>query len=190
MPRFWVIAGPNGAGKTTFALEYLPRVANCTHFINADMIAAGLSPLAPEREMPLASRMLLRELETRLVEGEDFALETTLAGRGYLKLIRRAKAAGWRVEMIFLALPNLAMSRFRVAERVAHGGHHIPEKDLVRRFPRSHRNLLNEFSYAVDHCLCFMNNSNKPVVIFEQWGEDRDILHETYYQHILNEAGQ
>ena len=84
MPTCWIIAGPNGAGKTTFALEYLPKVAGCTHFINADLIAAGLSPLAPERELVAASRILLREIEERIAMGEDFAFETTLAGRGYL----------------------------------------------------------------------------------------------------------
>lgn len=80
MPICWIIAGPNGAGKTTFALEYLPRVAGCTHFINADLIAAGLSPLAPERELLAASRLFLQEIEECIATCEDFAFETTLAG--------------------------------------------------------------------------------------------------------------
>lgn len=79
-PTCWIIAGPNGAGKTTFALEYLPNVAGCTHFINADLIAAGLSPLAPERELLAASRLFLREIEERIAAREDFAFETTLGG--------------------------------------------------------------------------------------------------------------
>jgi len=97
MPTCWIIAGPNGAGKTTFALEYLPRVADCTHFINADLIAAGLSPLAPERKLVAASRILLQEIEERITKGEDFAFETTLAGRGYLRLITDCnnKAGRW-----------------------------------------------------------------------------------------------
>lgn len=73
MPSCWIIAGPNGAGKTTFALEYLPKVAGCTNFINADLIAAGLSPLAPEKEMMAASRLFLQELKTRIAKREDFA---------------------------------------------------------------------------------------------------------------------
>lgn len=84
-PTCWIIAGPNGAGKTTFALEYLPR-AGCSHFINADLIAAGLAPLAPERELLAASRIFLRELEVRIAARENFAFETTLAGRTYLRL--------------------------------------------------------------------------------------------------------
>jgi hypothetical protein len=85
MPTCWIIAGPNGAGKTTFALRYLPEVAGCRRFINADLIAAGLSPLAPERELAAASRLFLHELEAAIKAGEDFAFETTLAGRTYLK---------------------------------------------------------------------------------------------------------
>lgn len=104
MPTCWIIAGPNGAGKTTFALEYLPRVAGCTHFINADLIAAGLSPLAPERELVAASRILLQEIEERIARAEDFSFETTLAGRGYLRLIHRLQKQGWKVELIYLAL--------------------------------------------------------------------------------------
>ena len=137
MPTCWIIAGPNGAGKTTFAMEYLPQMAGCSRFINADLIAAGLSPLAPERELLAASRLFLGELDAAIGKREDFAFETTLAGRSYLKLVRRLRAEGWRVELIYLALPNLEMSKLRVAERVRHGGHDIPVTDLERRFGRS-----------------------------------------------------
>lgn len=79
MPTCWIIAGPNGAGKTTFALEYLSKVADCTHFVNADLIAAGLSPLAPERELVAASRIFLNEIEENISRRENFAFETTLS---------------------------------------------------------------------------------------------------------------
>lgn len=181
-------AGPNGAGKTTFALEYLPQVAGCTRFINADLIAAGLSPLAPERELLAASRLFLREIEERIEAGEDFAFETTLAGRTYLRLIERLQRDGWRVELIYLALPSVEMSKLRVAERVAHGGHNIPLADIERRFPRSLRHLLNDFSHRVDSCTCFMNDGESPVLVFEQHGNDREIVHDDYYQLLLEEA--
>jgi predicted ABC-type ATPase len=187
-PTCWIIAGPNGAGKTTFALEYLPKVAGCTHFINADLIAAGLSPLAPERELLAASRIFLREIEERIAAREDFAFETTLAGRTYLRLVERLRRGGWRVELIYLALPSVEMSKLRVAERVAHGGHNIPVADIERRFPRSLRHLLDDFSHRVDSCICFMNAGESPVLVFEQRGENRDILHENYYQLLLEEA--
>jgi predicted ABC-type ATPase len=188
MPTCWIIAGPNGAGKTTFALEYLPQVARCSRFVNADLIAAGLSPLAPERELLAASRLLLAEIETYMRQPEDFAFETTLAGRGYLKLVRCLRAEGWQVGLIYLALPSLEMSRLRVAERVAHGGHNIPAKDIERRFSRSLANLLNVFSIEVDACRCYMNAEAIPVLAFEQQGEWRNIVHTAYYQTLQQEA--
>jgi predicted ABC-type ATPase len=136
-----IIAGPNGAGKTTFALEYLPKVKQYSHFINADLIAAGLSPLAPERELISASKTFLKEVKSCISEKNDFAIETTLAGRSYLKLIKDLKLAGWVVELVYLALPNIEMSKQRVAERVQHGGHNIPLKGIERRFLRSLNNL-------------------------------------------------
>jgi predicted ABC-type ATPase len=188
MPTCWIIAGPNGAGKTTFALEYLPQVAQCSRFVNADLIAAGLSPLAPERELLAASRLFLSEIEACIAQREDFAFETTLAGRSYLKLIARLRAEGWRVELIYLALPSMEMSKLRVAERVAHGGHNIPLADIERRFARSLANLLQVFSHRVDACRCFMNCDAVPELIFEQLGEVRNVAHAQHYQHLLKEA--
>lgn len=187
MPICWIIAGPNGAGKTTFAMEYLPKVAGCTHFINADLIAAGLSPLAPERELVAASRIFLKEIEECINRGKDFAFETTLAGRAYLRLIKKLQNHGWTVKLIYLALPSVEMSKLRVAERVSHGGHNIPVSDIERRFPRSLRNLLNNFSQKVNSCACFMNDGEVPVLVFEQKGSKRDILHHDYYQ-LLHEG--
>jgi predicted ABC-type ATPase len=189
MPTCCIIAGHNGAGKTTFALEYLPKVVHCYHYINADLIAAGLSPFAPERELITASRIFLHEIEICIQKKLDFAFETTLAGRSYLKLIDRLQHDGWQVELIYLALPSIEMSKARVAERVAHGGHHIPLRDIERRFARSLHNLLTAFSDTVDHCLCFMNTNDETSLIFEQQGEQRNIIHDNFYQHILKEAG-
>lgn len=190
MPTCWIIAGPNGAGKTTFAMEYLPAMAGCSNFVNADLIAAGLSPLAPERELVAASRIFLRTLDEHISHNKDFAFETTLAGRSYLRLIQRLHHQGWRVELLYLALPTVEMSQLRVAERVSHGGHAIPLKDIKRRFPRSLNNLLHHFSSVVDHCICFMNEGTAPVLIFEQNGENRTVVHEPYYQHLHTKAAQ
>jgi predicted ABC-type ATPase len=121
-----IIAGPNGAGKTTFALTYLRQFPKAQSFVNADLIAAGLSPLAPQQQLLAASRLLLKEIDNHIKARRSFAFETTLSGRGYLRLIQRLRAAGWRVELIFLALPSVELSILRVAERVAHGGHDVP----------------------------------------------------------------
>ena len=75
--RIIIIAGPNGAGKTTFARQFLPQEADCPTFINADLIAAGLSPFRPEAAAVRAGRLLLSEISNKVVQGESFAFEST-----------------------------------------------------------------------------------------------------------------
>lgn len=171
-PTAWIIAGPNGAGKTTFALKHLPEIAGCRNFVNADLIAAGMSPLAPERERIAASRIFLSEIERHVQTGHDFGFETTLAGRGYLRLLRRLQTAGWRIELIYLALPSVEMAKLRVAERVRHGGHDIPTPDIERRFLRSLENLFGAYATVADRTVCFLNSGNTPIMVFTQQGED------------------
>jgi predicted ABC-type ATPase len=183
-----IIAGPNGAGKTTFALKYLPQVAAGTAFVNADLIAAGLSPLAPEQQQLAASRLFLQQIKHHVVQDRDFAFEATLSGRGYLRLVRRLRSAGWRVELLYLALPSVELSRLRVAERVAHGGHSIAPADIARRFPRSLRNLLDVYAGVVDHARCFLNSGPFPDIVFVQDGDKRTILNQTIYDQLVKEA--
>jgi len=95
-----IIAGPNGAGKTTFAREFLPFEADCPHFINADLIAAGLSPFKPEAAAIRAGRVMLEEIDRNAAEGRNFAFETTLAGHVYLKRIDAWRAAGYTVKLV------------------------------------------------------------------------------------------
>lgn len=187
-PTCWIIAGPNGAGKTTFALTHFAEIADCKHFINADLIASGLNPLAPETRVRQAGRLFLTELERRIQARESFCFETTLAGRTYLRLVARLRAEAWRVELIYLALPSVEMSRLRVKERVDHGGHDIPIADIERRFPRSLRNLLNEYSYATDKAWCFMNSGNEPELIFIQEGEERTVIDTNLFNRLLESA--
>jgi predicted ABC-type ATPase len=187
-PYCWIIAGPNGAGKTTFSLKYLPQVAGKIDFINADMIAAGLSPLAPERSLNKASRIFLNRVQDRISRRMDFAFETTLSGRTYLKWIDQMWAEGWCVKLIYIALSNLAFSKQRVTERVAHGGHHIPTHDLERRFPRTLNNLLEVFSSRVNHCICFLNEGTEPIPVFSQTSEKRVILDQDIFDVLEREA--
>lgn len=136
-----------------------------------------------------ASRLFLGETESCIQANQDFAFETTLSGRSYLKLIKRLRATGWRVVLIYLALPHVSLSKLRVAERVRHGGHNIALKDIERRFPRSLNNLLTDFSAAVDLCQCYMNSDSEPQLIFVQHGEAREVLHGDHYQRLRKEAG-
>ena len=188
-PTCWIIAGPNGAGKTTFALQYLPQIAHCRTFVNADAIAAGLAPLAPETALLAASRLFLQAIETHIQQRHSFAFETTLSGRSYLKLIHRLQSDGWRIELIYLALPNVEMSKMRVAERVSHGGHAISDADIDRRFPRSLHNLLTEFSFAADSTRCFMNNNTPPDLVFTQQRDHRTIINLPLFHQLTQQAG-
>lgn len=113
--RIVVIAGPNGAGKTTFAREFLPNEANCPIFVNADLIAAGLSPFAPERAALKAGRLMLETIAEHAIKGESFAFETTLSGLGYARMIPRWREDGYIVKLIFLSLPDAETALARVA---------------------------------------------------------------------------
>ena len=172
-PACWIVAGPNGAGKTTFAMEYLPRTAGCRVFVNADLIAAGLAPLAPERRRVAAGRIFLGEVARNAAARRDFGFETTLSGRTCLGLIRRLKAAGWRVELIYLALPSVEAARLRVAERAAHGGHDVPPADIERRFVRGLDHLFDPCASLVDRAVCFLNGGPSPLLVFTQEGARR-----------------
>lgn len=136
-PQCIVIAGPNGAGKTTFAREFLPREAGVIHFVNADLIAGGLSPLRPELAARRAGRLVLSELDRLVKAREDFAFESTLSGRTYLRLLDRWRSGGYRIDMAFLWLPSVQLALQRIAVRVRQGGHAVPRADVVRRFDRS-----------------------------------------------------
>ena len=136
-----IIAGPNGAGKTTFAREFLPREADCPDFINVDLIAAGLSPFAPEQAALRAGRLMLQEIERRIRRGDSFAFETTLSGRHYARRIPKWRAGGYHVKLIFLALPVADLAIARVKARTAQGGHDVPESIIRRRFDAGLRNF-------------------------------------------------
>lgn len=170
-PKILIIAGPNGAGKTAFARSFLPEEAQCRHFINADLIAAGLSPFAPEAAAVKAGRLMLAEIKASVERKISFALETTLSGRGYLAHIRRWQKLGYHVSLTFLSLPNVEMAIQRVAERVQQGGHHIPESVIRRRFTSGLHNFEHYYKTAVDSWAKLDNAGPQPVLL--AWGEHR-----------------
>jgi predicted ABC-type ATPase len=165
-----VIAGPNGAGKTTFARSFLPKEAQCPRFINADLIAAGLAPFAPETAAIKAARLMLAEIAGCALRGESFAFETTLAGLGYVPHIKAWRATGYHVSLFFLALPDAEVAIARVAERVRQGGHHIPEDVIRRRFAAGVRNFENTYRPIVTSWARFDNMGKRPILL--EWGEN------------------
>lgn len=160
-----IIAGPNGAGKTTFARSFLPGEAQCPRFINADLIAAGLSPFAPEVAAFKAGRLMLEEIAECVRRGESFAFETTLSGHGYLPRIRQWREHGYHVSLFFLCLPDAETAIARVAERVKQGGHHIPDDVIRRRFAAGLRNFHEAYKSAVDAWALFDNVGETPVLL-------------------------
>ena len=122
-------------------MKYLPQV-NCSIFLNADMIAAGLAPFSAEKKQLEAGKLFLQEIEQVQKRREDFAFETTLSGKSHLSRVGRMLVEGWRVNLIYLWLPGVEASLNRVRERVLQGGHNIPEQDIRRRYGKSLKNLL------------------------------------------------
>ena len=168
-------------------MEFLPGLAECSHFINADLIASGLNQLNPKVEQITASRIFLQEIKNAIRKGADFAFETTLSGKSNLKLIKMLRNKGWDVELIYLALPSVDMCKRRVAERVAHGGHDIPEQDIERRYTRSLSNLFQLYLNAVTRGRCFMNHLSDPELVFGSTNEKISIIHPTYFELLQNQ---
>ena len=165
--RILIIAGPNGAGKTVFATDFLPNEANCPTFINADLIAAGLSPFRPDLAGIRAARLMLSMIHEYVEKGESFAFETTLSGRGYARRIPRWQQQGYRIKLFFLRLPTPEMAAARVRQRVAEGGHNVPEPVIYRRFHAGWSNF--EFIYRdlVDEWALYDNSGENPVFLAE-----------------------
>ena len=165
MKKILIIAGPNGAGKTTFAGEFLQHEAACPEFVNADLIASGLSPFQPETVAIAAGRLMLERIADLAKAGNSFALETTLSTRTYLRLIPQWQAEGYVVKLYFLMLPDPEFAIQRVARRVRHGGHNIPPETIVRRFERGLGNFRNAYIGIVDEWAIYDASHSPPLLL-------------------------
>ena len=168
-PTIWIVAGPNGVGKTTYAFRHIRAVAGSVRFINLHEIARGLSPIDPEAERLEAARIALDRFDAYLRAnggGGDFSIETTLSGLTYLRRLRAAKQAGWRVHLLYFAVVTPEAALARIARRVSEGGHAVPEVDARRRFARSIANLPRYVALA-DMWRVFDNNGGQPKVAAE-----------------------
>ena len=161
----YIIAGPNGAGKTIFAKEFLPNYVECSEFVNADLIASGLSPFLPERAAIKASRLMLERIHFLADHGTDFGFETTLSGKSYVRLLKDLKSRGYRIHLYFLWVDNVDIALGRVADRVQRGGHNVPEEIVRRRFNRGLPNLFNLYRPILDFWAIFDNSTHHPVKV-------------------------
>lgn len=165
--RVVIIAGPNGAGKTTFAREFLPAEAGLPLFVNADLIAEGLSPFDPGAAAIRAGRVMLSEIDRHAAAGRSFAFETTLAGHTYIRRIAAWRASGFVVELIFLSLVSPEEAIARVAMRVRQGGHDVDPDVVRRRFDAGMRNFLQIYRNQVDFWQWYDNSGARPRLLEE-----------------------
>jgi predicted ABC-type ATPase len=164
-PRCIVIAGPNGAGKTTFARDFLPKEAGVIHFVNADLIAGGLSPLQPSEAAVAAGRLVLAEIARRVRARESFAFESTPSGIAYAARLRRMKRMGYRIEIIYLKLGSVRLALNRIRARVKQGGHDVARTDVLRRYDRSWQNFEKVYRPLAKRWSVYDNSGTTPVLL-------------------------
>lgn len=170
----YIIAGCNGAGKTTASYTILPEIWHCQEFVNADEIARGLSPLNPNSMAVQAGRIMLRRIEELLKQGVSFSIETTLATRSYVQLVKRAQAEGYTVNLLFFWLESPAMAVQRVAKRVKEGGHDIPEDVIYRRYKLGICNFFKLYKDVAD-VWTLVDNASSPRRVIATDEEIKDI---------------
>lgn len=159
-PTVIIMAGPNGAGKSTTASAILSQEgAEVENYINPDLIARGLSPNNPDSVSFHSGRIVHDRIRELMRNGENFAFETTLSGRTYIRTIQMLKGEGYTVKLFFLWLKSPDLALIRVRERVKSGGHNIPEDTIIRRYTAGLRNFFNLYQDMVDEWRLY--NSSK-----------------------------
>jgi len=186
VPNLYIIAGCNGAGKTTASFTILPEMLNCKEFVNADSIAAGLSPFNPESVAIEAGRLMLSRIHELMKAGVDFAFETTLATRSYVSLVKAAQSAGYKVTLLFIWIDSPATAMQRVAERVVKGGHDIPSEVIERRYYRGLFNLINLYIPICDTWMVVNNEAVTPEAVAEGGLNIENIIINKYIWDVIN----
>jgi len=180
-PVCYIIAGPNGAGKTTFARKFLPEYVKCLDFINADLIAGGISPFVPEKAAIQAGRIMIEQIQHLAESRRDFGFETTLSGKSHANLLHKLKGKGYRIHLFFLWLPNADLAIERIADRVRKGGHNIPEEVVRRRFYKGLNNFIKIYLPLLDSWFIIDNSREiSQMIAFEKDGVRKIIAPEIF----------
>ena len=185
MPNLYIIAGCNGAGKTTASFTILPDVLKCYEFVNADSIAAGLSPLNPESVAFEAGRIMLNRIKQLLNDGKDFAFETTLATRSYVGLIKEAKLKEYKITLLYFWLDSPEFAIQRVAIRVMKGGHNIPRDIIKRRYARGIKNFITLYKDLCDRWMVIDNMYSVPHLLAESNNGAVNIVNEQIWRSLI-----
>jgi predicted ABC-type ATPase len=176
MNKLYIIAGCNGAGKTTASFTILPEILDCKEFVNADEIARGLSPFQPEKAGLEAGRLMLNRIKHLLSAQENFAFETTLSTRSYVRLIEKARTLNYDVTCLFFWLESETLAVSRVATRVSEGGHNIPKDTIIRRYHNGLKNFFHLYLPMLDNWL-FVNNSGDAYEIIAEGSSHEIVSH-------------
>ena len=185
----YIIAGPNGSGKTTFASKFLPDYVRCSNFVNADLIAQGLSPFFPRNAAIKAGKLVLSQIHEFARAGVDFSFESTLAGKLYVNLFKELKTKGYKLHLFFLWIPDSQLAIARIKDRVAEGGHHVPKEDIKRRFNRSINNFFKLYMPLLDKWMLFNNSGIKPSLIAQKNNGGTEVTNKELFKKILHKAG-
>jgi predicted ABC-type ATPase len=187
-PNVYIIAGCNGVGKTTFGSSFLFQMVQCSQFINADAIARGLNPLNPESVAMSAGRMLTEQIRSACDQKFDFCFETTLAGKNWVREITKMKHSGYCVHIHFLWIPEPQTAVARIKERVRHGGHHIPEDVVLRRYSRGIQNFLDLYG-PISDTWTFYDNSDSVASLIASTDQHRlSILNPALFEQFKHAA--
>jgi len=185
----YIIAGPNGSGKTTFARKFLPDYAKCSNFINADLIASGLSPFSPAAAAIKAGKLVLEEIKGLSDKGADFAFETTLSGKSYIRFLKKLKEHEYNISIFFLWIQNTDLALTRIKDRVATGGHNVPAVDVRRRFDRGLNNFFKYYKPLADTWLLFNNSDVVPRLIAREKNGMSEVFDKELFSMITAHGG-
>lgn len=189
-PSIVVIAGPNGAGKSTIAKPVLADTLGIEHFVNADVIAQGLSGFAPQRASFTAGRLMLQRLHELANSGASFAFESTLASRSFAPWIRGLTARGYRFHVAYVWVRSASLALRRVRNRVQAGGHDVPKDVVLRRYSRSLVNLIRLYLPLAHSWAIYDNSDHGPARLIAHRAEaaPKMILVQSAWARILRDA--
>ena len=184
MPRMYIISGCNGSGKTTASYMLLPELLDCSEFVNSDEFAKSLAPFHPETAYITASRYMLKKLRYLFARREDFCIETTLATRSLLKMVRTAQDQGYFVTVVYLWLNDPEIAVQRVAARVEAGGHDVPPDVIRRRYYTGLEYFFELYSPVCDKWMLVDNSTNEFRIVAEGSAKGTTVRDLTIYNQI------